>query len=299
MSKKKNILAQITSQDISSYPDQASYKINQIVSALSEESDDREAGDEAGSEALQAEREARISSDNVLGDRIDAEAETRATDDTSLQNQIDAISGEIGGLIDLFYPVGSYYETSNLNFNPNTAWGGTWVLDSQGRVTVSQTSSGTFATVGGTGGAETVTIASSNLPTHTHTYSKANTSTGSHTLTIAETPAHTHTRGTMEITGHYLADRAAYALGEVTGAFTGTTLQGVTRPASDSGAGDISVTFKASNGWTGETSSVGGGAGHSHSIGSSSANTGNGGFANNAMTNLQPYLVVKRWHRVS
>ena len=29
-------------------------------------------------------------------------------------------------LVDMFYPVGSYYETSNANFNPNTAWGGTW-----------------------------------------------------------------------------------------------------------------------------------------------------------------------------
>lgn len=299
MSKKKNILAQITSQDISSYPDQASYKINQIVSALSEESDDREKGDEEGSAALQAEREARIASDQALGERIDEEAETRATDDTSLQNQIDAISGEIGGLIDLFYPVGSYYETSNLNFNPNTAWGGTWVLDSQGRVTVSQTSSGTFATVGGTGGAETVTIASNNLPTHTHTYAKANSTTGSHTLTIAETPAHTHTRGTMEISGYYLAARAAYAIGQVSGAFTGTKLQGSTRPAGENGTGDISVNFKASNGWTGETSSVGGGTGHNHTISTTSTNSGNGEFSNNAMTNLQPYLVVKRWHRTA
>ena len=29
-------------------------------------------------------------------------------------------------LIDMFYPVGSYYETSDANFNPNAAWGGTW-----------------------------------------------------------------------------------------------------------------------------------------------------------------------------
>lgn len=26
-----------------------------------------------------------------------------------------------------FYPVGSYYETSDANFNPNNSWGGTWV----------------------------------------------------------------------------------------------------------------------------------------------------------------------------
>lgn len=29
-------------------------------------------------------------------------------------------------LIDLFYPIGSYYETSDSSFDPNTTWGGTW-----------------------------------------------------------------------------------------------------------------------------------------------------------------------------
>ena len=27
------------------------------------------------------------------------------------------------GLLNLFYPVGSYYETSDTNFDPNTKWG--------------------------------------------------------------------------------------------------------------------------------------------------------------------------------
>lgn len=30
------------------------------------------------------------------------------------------------GLLDLFYPVGSYYETSDTDFRPNKTWGGTW-----------------------------------------------------------------------------------------------------------------------------------------------------------------------------
>lgn len=30
------------------------------------------------------------------------------------------------GLLDLFYPVGSYYENSESDFNPNKVWGGTW-----------------------------------------------------------------------------------------------------------------------------------------------------------------------------
>ena len=36
------------------------------------------------------------------------------------------IETEKPNFLDLFYPVGSYYETQDSTFNPNTAWGGTW-----------------------------------------------------------------------------------------------------------------------------------------------------------------------------
>lgn len=39
-------------------------------------------------------------------------------------------------ILDLFYPVGSYYETSDESFNPNTTWGGTWVQDTKGLTTI-------------------------------------------------------------------------------------------------------------------------------------------------------------------
>lgn len=61
-----------------------------------------------------------------------------------------------GALALLAHPVGSYYETSDATFDPNIEWGGTWVEDSAGKVLVAQ-DSGTFATVGDTGGAETET----------------------------------------------------------------------------------------------------------------------------------------------
>ena len=35
----------------------------------------------------------------------------------------------LGGTILDFYPIGSYYETTDNNFNPNTAWGGTWTSE--------------------------------------------------------------------------------------------------------------------------------------------------------------------------
>ncbi len=36
--------------------------------------------------------------------------------------------------IDFFYPVGSFYETTNVNFNPNIQWGGTWEKIETGRI---------------------------------------------------------------------------------------------------------------------------------------------------------------------
>lgn len=73
-------------------------------------------------------------------------------------------------IMDLFYPVGTYYETSNVDFDPNVAWGGTWVLDSQGKVTVSQdTTDSDFATVGATFGEKTHTLTVDEMPSHTHT----------------------------------------------------------------------------------------------------------------------------------
>ena len=69
-------------------------------------------------------------------------------------NAFTAVTGAVSPILDTFYPVGSYYETSNANFDPNTAWGGTWVEDTAGRVLVAK-DTGTFSTVGGTGGAKT------------------------------------------------------------------------------------------------------------------------------------------------
>ena len=67
-----------------------------------------------------------------------------------------AVTGnpDYSDFLDVFYPVGSYYETSDTSFDPNVAWGGTWTEDTAGRVLVA-VDSGTFNTVGDTGGSET------------------------------------------------------------------------------------------------------------------------------------------------
>lgn len=87
--------------------------------------------------------------------------------------------GQLQALTDFFYPVGSYYETSDITFNPNVSFGGTWELEVEGQVHVS---AGTGYTVSG---------ASSN-----RTDGGATTSaTGNHTLTISEMPSHSHGSG--------------------------------------------------------------------------------------------------------
>lgn len=62
----------------------------------------------------------------------------------TITNKTVNISVSSGGGIDvsdiwgIIYPIGTYYETSDATFNPNTAWGGTWVLEEDGTVLVSK-----------------------------------------------------------------------------------------------------------------------------------------------------------------
>lgn len=76
-------------------------------------------------------------------------------------------------LVDLIYPVGTYYETSEIDFNPNTAWGGTWVLENDGTVLVSKSSttgSKFNVDIGTIVGEETHTLTEAELAEHDHAY---------------------------------------------------------------------------------------------------------------------------------
>ena len=43
-----------------------------------------------------------------------------------LNGALNKLVDQANAMLDYFYPVGSYYETSNVDFDPNTDWGGTW-----------------------------------------------------------------------------------------------------------------------------------------------------------------------------
>ncbi len=74
-------------------------------------------------------------------------------------------------IFNFIYPVGSYYFNKTDPRNPKEIFGigcGTWVAETA-RVLVGKSGSGTFATLGSTGGSETHTLSVSEMPSHTHT----------------------------------------------------------------------------------------------------------------------------------
>lgn len=74
-------------------------------------------------------------------------------------------------LVDLIYPVGTYYDTSDIDFDPNTAWEGTWVLDQSGTVLVSKSSASSSKFNGDVNtvvGEEEHTLTTNEMPKHNH-----------------------------------------------------------------------------------------------------------------------------------
>lgn len=169
-------------------------------------------------------------------------------------------------LIDKFYPVGSFFDTTNTSFDPNDEWGGTWERITDGSVLMSEGhyESGVLVTPGNGCGNSNPKIPLSAIPSHTHTYQKSNAISGSHTLTINEIPSHSH------------AIR------------NGTN-------GSDGGS-DWTVSNTGTSNWY--TATTGGGKGHTHPINFTSTNTGTSGSSNNFSV-VQKSLVVCRWHRTA
>lgn len=79
-----------------------------------------------------------ISTDVPTADTIaefDSDAHMNSEDMTSqeVDDFVDGLNVSGGGLLNMFYPVGSIYQTIDDGFNPNIRWGGTWELIEEGR----------------------------------------------------------------------------------------------------------------------------------------------------------------------
>jgi len=157
----------------------------------------------------------------ILGAQtIDDKAELVFTDEDDNDVQIttggkikaESISGvypaadvaAIANILELVYPIGSYYFNDSDDTNPATLLGiGTWSAV-EGRVLVGKEASGTFETAQEELGAETVTLtaAQSGLPAHTHVLNMTDGSGGALTLPGQQgSRAATHTGVTGAVSG--------------------------------------------------------------------------------------------------
>ena len=184
----------------------------------------------------------------------------------------------INSLLPIFYPIGSYYETSDTTFNPNTEWGGTWELELAGQVHVS---SGTGYAINGAltntsdGGAESVKLTDPQMA-HGHTY------------TAGTLPNHTHPTGGTASDG---TDRFLTA-GSADG-------WGISRRTIKNGTGsELAGNFyNTSHGITRKANT--GNPNSNPSVGGSVANLSGASSTRTAHENRPPFIVVNRWHRIA
>ena len=163
---------------------------------------------------------------------------------------------DIKDIVNIIYPIGSIY-ISTTNINPNVLFGfGNWEKI-EDKFLFAESTSYPAGTVGGE---------------------------IEHTLIQEESPSHTHDRGTMEITGTISWVASGYGANNstTTGCFTNDGYydneKGYQSSNSSNGTLIRGLGMKASNSWTGETSSIGGNQPHN---------------------NMPPYLAVYIWKRVS
>lgn len=173
-------------------------------------------------------------------------------------------------VIDIVYPVGSYYETTNISFNPNVSWTGTtWEQEDDGSVLISNDSSYSVGSIVGT---NSVSLSENNIPMHRHTYDKT-IKVENHILTIDEIPSHSHEVGAQL-------------------RIWGTSEDATLKMGYQTRFDDSQNVFKYSTESTGENS------GHTHNVVSDSENTsyvGNG----NEFSIMQKSKVIMRWHRIA
>lgn len=211
------------------------------------------------------------------------------------------------------------------NVDPSTLFGGTWEIFAKGRTIIGKSDSGTFATLGGTGGAESRTIS---VSAHTHTISHTHT-INSHSHTIAHTHSianHNHTLSGTSLTeanlgshsGHlnpWLASKGEFGEGKKAGYILLSGERSVTsQTAFDMYYGNEGVPRSQSRGsgsahthtvgnkaltTNGSSATNSGGSGTLTSNGASTANSESAGSQNISVNVTQPYIVVNIWKRTA
>lgn len=186
------------------------------------------------------------------------------------------INTSLAQLKELLYPVGCIVQTTAYSTTAQmiAAYGGSdWDLI-ENRVLMGASwpsSANPKYSVGDTGGSDTITLTTANLPSHNHSYTYRSGSTGSTTLTTNQIPSHSH-----------------------------STFANAVPWGSDWHDTERQLTCRSSSerSWTTTTGSSGGGGSHYHSISGSSSTTGDTG-SGSAVSIVQSYYTVYIWTRTA
>lgn len=170
------------------------------------------------------------------------------------------------------YPIGAYY-ISDSPISPATLFGGTWV---QVKDRMILAVGDTYKSAGLTGGSATTKLIVNNIPSHNHS--------------CGTTGNHSHTRGSMNITGSFMAndfvdDRQPPV---TSGAITSKAYPGWREAEDGKWTKSYGLEFDASRSWTGATSSNGN---HTHTIGYTGSGT--------AFTTISPFITAYVWRRTA
>ena len=192
----------------------------------------------------------------------------------------------MSGTVSCPWPVGSVLQMTNAT-NPNDVYPGTTWQEIQGMFLLGSSSS---YSLGSTGGASSVTLTTAQLPQHSHSYDKANATSGGTAITKAQLP--NTSLGSFNI-------RAWGDSGNSQNIITNTS--GGVSSAADSANKLTKLAYVNASDVNSQkiTISTGGsGSAHTHSVGTTSANSGNTG-SGSAVSTMPPYKVVAMWERTA
>ena len=203
------------------------------------------------------------------------------------------------------YPVGSIYMsvTDTTATAVHNRLGGTWTAFAQGRALVGMGSNGTnnYTSIT-TNGAKTVTLTTTNLPSHYHSYDKSNANTGGTAITVSQMPSHTHAfpgiaRIDNVISGVWMSFQGDSNVVIYLPDGTADWASGKLNLAQTPGYYNLRLGDLTSAG-TGYTTSKGSGTAHSHTIPTTSTATGATG-SGSSFSVLNPYVTVYIWKRTA
>lgn len=186
------------------------------------------------------------------------------------------------------YKVGDIYTTKNSS-NPALLWIGTTWRKIEGRFLRATNGS---EVAGTTGGSDTKTLTTNNIPSHNH--GGTTTSAGNHTH---GQEAHAHGRGNMEIYGYIQGTINGGSIGGAFYSSGGLHVEGDYGWITGSGSRANSATLQASRNWSGNTTAaapaIKAAGNHNHSL--NITYTGGG-----AAFDVKPaYITVNVWERLS